>query len=167
MRVTVPSAVVQNSYTAFPAGNYDGTLTGAQVRDPNGDGSWVIIKVSAGDISPREGTADPGREKFSGDITIRNTDKDTGEAQDLRELSEVNGNLHWSIERGAGLLAGMGAAFGVAEVDDAGNVSVDLGALATALIDGQFEGERFGFEVTNRTRDGKTYDGFRTIGPAL
>jgi hypothetical protein len=168
MQVKVPNRIVDNSYTAFPRGNYDGTISGAAVRDPNNDGSWVLVKLSLEGITPREGTADPGRTNFSGDIVIRNTDKDTGEAQDLRELSEVNGNLHFTVERGAGLVAGLGAAVGAAERDETG-VSVDLGAVIESLVDGAFEGKRIGFTVNNRKDKNdptKIYDGFAAIGPS-
>ncbi len=167
MRVQVPSAIVNNEYPVFPQGAYDGKITAAAVRDPNNDGSWVLIKLTVGDITPREGTADPGRDRFSGDITLRNTDQE-GNVQDLRELSEFNGTTHWSIQTGARLLAGLAAGLDVAEVDEAGNVNVDFSQVAEALIDGAFEGQRVGFEVNNYVskKTKKTGDGFDAFGPA-
>lgn len=166
MRVQVPSAVVNNSYKAFPQGSFDGTISAAQVRDIKNDGSWVVIKLSLDKVTPREGTPNPGRDRFSGDITLVNTDRE-GNTVDLRQLTEINGDTPFSIERSAGLLAGLGAALGVAEVDDAGNVGVDFSQVAEALVDGQFAGQRIGFEVSHYTTSkNETRDQLATIGMA-
>lgn len=167
MRVNVPNAIVDNEYPAFAPGTYDGTIASADVRDPNKDGSWLLIKLGLSDVTPREGTQGDGRSAFSGDIVIRNTDQETGAVQDLREMESINGECHWSIERGAGLLAGIGFALGVADRDEQ-NTTVDLAQVAEALVDGDFAGQRVGFEVGNyiSKKNQKTYDQFNAIGPA-
>lgn len=167
MRVRVPKAVVQNSYEAFPEGHYEGIISGADVADPNNDQSWLLLKLSVSDITPREGTADPGRSAFSGDITLRNTDRDTGDVIDVREISDLNGSTPFSIRRAAGLLSGVAAAVEVGDVADNGDVEVDLSQVAEALVDGDFEGQKVAFAVSHYTnRKGDTIDQFDVIGPA-
>lgn len=167
MRVRVPKAVVENSYEAFPEGNYEGVISGADVRDPNNDQSWLLIKLATSDVTAREGTADPGRSAFSGDIVLRNTDRETGDVVDVREISDVNGSTPFAIRRSAGLLAGIAAALQVGDVADSGDVEVDLGEVAEALVNGDFEGQKIAFAVSHYTnRKGDTYDQFDVIGPA-
>ena len=164
MRIDIPTSIVDNDYEVFPVGKYNGTISGAKVRDPNGDGSWVIAKVSVTDVTPREGTAEPARNAFSGDITLRNTDKD-GNVVDVRDLDRITDKTPFPVRRAAGLLAGLGTAAGVADRTD-GRVSVDLGQVAEALVNEQFNNQRIGFEVTHYLKDGKPRDQFTVIGPA-
>jgi hypothetical protein len=159
MRVAVPNATVDNTYEAFPAGDYEGTIEGASIRDPNQDGSWVLAKLSLTSVTPREGTADPGRSAFSGDITIANTDK-SGKFADVRELTEINGKTPFAVKRGVGLLAGLATAVGAGERDNS-HTSVDLKATVDALVDGAFNGQRIAFRVSHYN----DRDQIEVIGP--
>ena len=161
MRASVPTAVVDNTYENFPQGNYDGEIREAELRDVNNDGSWLTLKVGVDNITPREGTANPGRDRFQSDITIRTDGVDLFEVTDFS-----NPDLPFGIRRAAGLLAGLGEGLGVAERTVEG-VSVDLKAVAEALIDGKFKGERVGFEVTHYTnKKDKTFDQYNRFGAA-
>lgn len=164
MQVEIPNHVVQNEYPAFPAGHYEGVVSDAQIRDPRGDGSWLLIRLRLTDVQPREGTPDPGRRSFSGDITLRNTDKD-GNVLDLRVVSEVNGSTPRSLQRGAGLIAGLAAAAGLAE-RTANGLVVDLDYVVSELLSDQMNGLAVAFTVTNRTdKNGKLIDELSVIGP--
>lgn len=162
MKAQVPNTIVDNDYEAFPEGFYDGEISGAQLRDPNNDGSWLILKLSLTNVTPKDGTQDPGRNRFSGDITLRT------DGTDLFEVSNFADNeLHFAIRRSAGLLAGLGEGLGVA-TRVGGSVDVDLKAVAEALIDGNFENAKVGFQVSHYTnkKSGKTYDQFARFGSA-
>lgn len=166
MRAVVPTSVTDNRPDAFPEGFYEGTISGAAVRDPNKDGSWVLVALSLSDITPREGTADPGRKSYRSDILLRNTDRD-GNVVDIRELDSVNGGTPFQIRRAAGLLAGLGLAVGAAERTPQGDI-VDFGAVAEQLVGGAFEGQRISFQVNHWTPKGggEARDQIVRIGPA-
>lgn len=163
MRASVPTSVVDNEYENFPKGYYDGNIDSAEVRDPNDDGSWLMIRLAVDEITPKEGTADPGRGRFSSDITVKTDGVDLFEVEDFN-----NPDLPFGIVRGAGLLAGLAEALGVGERDEqTGQVVADLEAVAQAVTGGQFEGERVGFGVSHYTNSkGDTYDQFERFGPA-
>lgn len=162
-RARVPGALIDNSYENFPKGFYDGDITGAEVRDPNGDGSWLTLKLSVDNITPKEGTADPGRTRFQGDITLRTDGVDLSEVEDFG-----NGDIPYGVRKAGGLIAGIAEGLNVATRGDDGVLDVDLAAMVDALTSGDFEGERVGFEVSHyspKTSD-KTYDQFNQFGPA-
>lgn len=161
MRARVPTAVVDNTYEAFPEGYYNGKITGAELRDPNKDGSWLVLKLATGDVTPKEGTADPGRSAFSGDITIKTDGVDLFEIEDFTDR-----NIPYPVRLSAGLLAGLAESLGVGTRQN-GAVEADLKALAEALIDGNFEGESIGFSVKHWTpKGGDTRDQFGSFGAA-
>lgn len=163
MRASVPSTIVDNEYSLFPEGAYEGKIASAELRDPKGDGSWKVLKVALEDVTPREGTADPGREKFQSDITIVNDGIDVLEVTDF-----ASQEIPFQIRRAAGLLAGLGEALGVAERKN-GVVHADLKAVAEALIGGEFKGEKISFEVTHfkgKKEGSKPRDQYNRFGPA-
>jgi hypothetical protein len=161
VRASVPTSTVDNTYEVFPKGVYDGNLSGAQQRDVNGDGSWITLKLSVSDITPKEGTADPGRTAFNSDLTLKT------DGVDLFEVENFNSrDVPFGIRRSAGLLAGLAEGLGVAAREN-GIVSVDLAAVVTALVDSQFDGERVGFEVSHYTpKGGEARDQYNRFGPA-
>jgi hypothetical protein len=155
--------VVDNSYAVFPEGTYTGALSGAEVRDPKSDGSWLTLKVSLDDITPMDGTADPGRTKFNGDLTILT------DGHDLREIEDFsNRDIPFSVVRSAGLIAGIAEALGVASREN-GQVDVDIRQVLEALTEGNFAGERVAFEVTHYSpkNSDKTYEQFNRFGAAV
>lgn len=162
MRAEVPTSVVDNSYTVFPEGYYEGAIASAELRDPNNDGSWLVLKVGLNDITPKDGTSLTDRKTFKGDITVRTN------GTDLFEMDGFTGDdLPFAIVRSAGVLAGLAEGLGVATRTN-GAVNVDLKATAEALIDGQFEGERVSFQVTHYTPKGsdKPRDQYNRFGAA-
>lgn len=163
MRARVPGSVIDNDYENFPEGFFDGDLGVAEVRDVHGDGSWLSLEIPTSNITPKEGTEDPGRSTFSTGITVLTDGVDLTEVDDFS-----NGDIPFGVRRAAGCLAGMAEGLGVAERDDAGNVDVDLAAVIDALTSGEFEGERVGFEVSHYSPKGsdKTYEQYNRFGPA-
>ena len=162
MRASVPTSAVDNTYEEFPVGMYDGEIGSAEIRDPNGDGSWLTLKLGVENISAKEGTDDPGRSTFQSDITILT------DGTDLREVEDFsNGELPFPIRRAAGLLAGLAEGLGVATREN-GRVEVDIQAIADALTNGEFAGERVGFEVSHfyNKKTKKTRDQYNRFGPA-
>lgn len=162
MRASVPTAVVDNTYEVFPQGYYDGDIAAAELRDPNKDGSWLTLKVAVSNITPKDGTQDPGRSAFQSDLTIKTDGVDLFEVEDFSDR-----DLPFGIRRSAGLLAGLAEGLGVATREN-GSVQADLRAVAEALIEGNFEGERVGFEVAHYTpKDSdKARDQYNRFGPA-
>lgn len=162
MRASVPTSTVDNTYEAFPRGAYDGEIQGAEIRDPNNDGSWLVLKLSVSGVTPKEGTADPGRSAFQSDITLKTDGVDVTTVEDFG-----NRDLPFPIRRSGGLLAGLSEALGVASRDN-GQVSFDPAAIVDALVDGQFVGEKVGFEVGHYTPKGSTdaRDQYNRFGPA-
>lgn len=159
MRARVPTAAIDNSYEAFPEGAYDGQIASATLRDPNGDGSWLILKLGLDSIVPKEGTSDPGRERFSGDITIETDGVNVFDVEDFG-----NGKLDFRIRKSGALLAGLAEGLGLVTREN-GQVDVDLREVADSLIDGQFEGETVGFEIGNwQPKEGPTRDQYRAFG---
>lgn len=162
MRASIPTNIVDNSYAVFPEGKYTGSLSGAEVRDPKGNGSWLTLKVSLDEISPMEGTEDPGRTKFNGDITILT------DGHDMREIADFSDrNLPYALVKSAGLIGGMAEALGVASREN-GRVDVDIPAVLEALTEGNFAGERVGFEVAHYSpkNSDKTYEQFNAFAMA-
>ncbi len=141
MRVSIPTSGIYNAYEAFPEGSYNGEITSAVLRDPNGDGSWLVLKVGVSNITAKEGTADPGRARFSGDILIQSDGVNVFEVENFATVD-------FRIKKASELLAGLAEGVGAASREN-GQVDVDLKEVAEALIDGQFEGEAVGFEVAN------------------
>ena len=157
MRVSIPTSGIDNEYPAFPEGAYSGVIASADLRDPNGDGSWLTLKVGLNEVTPREGTADPGRNRFQGDITIQTN------GYNVFELENFN-DVDFRIKKAADLLAGLAEGLGVV-TRDGKQVDVDLREVAEALIDGQFEGEEVGFEVGHWTpKEGPARDQYRAFG---
>jgi len=162
MRVSIPTSVVDNTYTAFPEGTYTGALVSAEVKDPKDDGSWLLLKLGLDGISANEGTEDPGRSKFTADITLYT------DGQNVAEIENFNADgVPFSLVRSSGLLAGIAEGLGVVTRDGT-QVVVDLEQVIAALTDGNFEGERVSFEVSHYTPKGsdKTYEQFSAFGPA-
>jgi len=163
MRASIPTNVVDNSYTVFPEGFYTGALSSAEVRDPKSDGSWLLLRVGLDTITPNDGTADPGRESFRGDITI------SSDGHDLREITDFSSKeIPFGVVRSAGLLAGIAEALGVATREN-GQVDVDLRQVVEALAEGNFAGERVAFEVTHYKpkNSDKIYEQFNRFGAAV
>lgn len=162
MRASIPTNVVDNSYAVFPEGFYTGALTSAEVRDPKSDGSWLTLKVGLGEVTPNEGTADPGRASFKGDLTIRTDGHDILEIEDFS-----NREIPFSLVRSAGLIAGIAEALGVAS-REGGNVDVDIREVVEALTEGNFSGERVSFQVTHYSpkNSDKVYEQFGAFGTA-
>lgn len=162
MRASVPATTVDNSYETFPAGYYTGEITSVELRDPNGDGSWLVLKVAVAGITPKKGTPAPGRDRFQGDITIKTDGVDLFTVE-----SFGNPDLPFMIRKGAGLLAGLAEGLGVAKRVN-GQVEADLEAVSEALIAGEFKSNKIGFEVSNRkAKDSdKVYDGYNRFGAA-
>lgn len=161
MRARVPTAIIDNTYEAFPEGHYNGKIVGAELRDPNRDGSWLILKLAAGDVTPKEGTPNPGRGAFSGDITLKSNGIDLFEIADFSDTS-----IPYPIRLSAGLLAGLAEVLGVGDRSN-GAVETDLKAFTTALLDGQFQGEAVGFSVKHWSKaDGTPRDQFGAFGAA-
>ena len=162
MRARVPSNIIDNSFKLFPEGAYDGDITGAVIRDPNNDDSWLLLKVSVGNITAKDGTASPGRDRFQSDITLKT------DGTSVFEIEDFGGaDVPFVLERGAGLLAGLAEGLGIAETRENGAAYVDLKEVVEALIDGNFEGERVGFEVAHWTSKGDkpvTRDQYVTFG---
>lgn len=161
MRAAVPAAVVDNSYSAFQPGYYNGQIAGAEIRTPQE--GWQVIKLVVDNITPQEGTNDPGRTRFQGDLTIETDGVNLFEVEDFGK-----GDLPFMIRKSAGLLAGLAEGLGVGERVN-GIVHADLKQVAEALIAGQFKGEKIGFEVANRPNKKdpeKPYDGYNRFGKA-
>lgn len=161
MRASIPTAIVDNTYENFPEGTYVGSIDGAEIRDVKDDGSWITMKLSIGSITPADGTEDPGRKRFTGELTLVNDEND------VRTMTNFGQGAHFGLVRTAGLLAGLAEGLGVAERTPQG-VQVDLDAVISGLADGQFAGEQVAFEVTHYTSksNGKTYDQYAKFGPA-
>lgn len=162
MRASVPTSVVDNTYEVFPQGYYDGDIVEAEVRDPNGDGSWLTLKIRTENITPKEGTEDPGRSAFQSELTIKTDGIELFDVDNFNDRS-----IPFGLVRAAGALAGLAEGLGVATREN-GAVDVDLRQVAEALAAGQFNGERVGFQVTHYSpKDSdKTYDQFGGFGPA-
>lgn len=163
MRARVPTQLVDNEYEAFPKGFYDGDIDSAEVRDPKDDGSWLTMEVGFASITPKEGTNDPGRSRFSNGITIYS---EGVHVKDVEDFS--NNDLPFGVRRAGGLLAGLAEGLGVATRDDDGYLDVDIEAVIDALTSGEFEGERVGFQVGHYSpkNSDKTYEQFERFGPA-
>lgn len=161
MRAKVPAARVHNEYEAFPPGYYDGNLSGAEVRDPRGEGEWLTLRVSLDNVAAREGTEDPGRTRFNGDITILT------DGYDVREIDDFsNDNLPYQIQVAGELLGGIAEGLGVYETEGR-DIVFDPEAVISALASGDLEGERLGFGVRNwEDNDGNVRDDFSQFGPA-
>lgn len=159
MRVSIPTSGIDNTYEAFPEGAYTGEIASAALRDPAGDGSWLVLKVGVNNIVPKDGTADPGRNRFSGDITIQTDGVNLLEVEDF-----ANGEVPFTVKKAADLLAGLAEGLDVVSRED-GRVEVDLREIFEGLIDGQFEGETVGFEIGNwQPKEGPTRDQYRAFG---
>lgn len=158
----IPTNLIDNTYELFPPGDYDGSIDGAELRDPMGDSSWVILRVSLTDIRAREGTADTDRTTFSGDITLLSNDVD------LRELDTITADTPFMLQRASGLLGGIAEGIGVTGERTNGAVDADVPAIVEALTNGQFEGERVGFSVSHYKPKGKdkVYEQFLRFGVA-
>lgn len=143
MRVSIPTSGIDNTYEAFPEGAYEGQIASASLRDPNNDGSWLVLKIGIDSITAKEGTSETTRDRFSGDITIQTDGVNLFEVENFG-----NGKIPFTIKKAADLLAGLAEGLGVAG-RDGGRVDVDLKEVAEALIDGQHEGDSVGFEVAN------------------
>ena len=162
MRATVPSNIVDNSYEVFPEGNYEGALAGAEHRDVKGDGSWKTLKIVTDNITPREGTGEPGRSKFQADITLTTDGVDIFEVEDFSSK-----DVPFGIVRSAGLLAGLAEGLNLGTRGPNG-VEVDLKAVVEALIDGQFAGEKVSFQVSHYKpkNSDKVYEQYNRFGAA-
>ena len=163
MRASIPTNVVDNTYATFPAGVYTGGLASAEQRDPQGSGEWLTLKVGFNEVTPNEGTEDPGRSSFAADITIRTGGFDVTEIEDFSKR-----DIPFAIVRSAGLLASMAEALGVASREN-GRVDVDIRQVVDALTEGNFAGERISFEVSHYTPKNspdKVYEQFAHFGMA-
>lgn len=161
MRARVPAARVHNEYEAFPEGFYDGDLAEARVRDPNEDGSWLRLRISLDNVAPKEGTEDPGRTRFTGEITVLTDGYNVAEIDDFG-----NDELPYPVQLAGELLGGIAEGLGVYDTDGK-YIEFDPGELISALTDGAFEGERVGFRVRHWTdKEGNTRDDFAQFGPA-
>jgi hypothetical protein len=161
MRASVPSTVVDNEYSLFPQGTYEGEIATAELRTPKE--GWQVLKLAVENVAPREGTGDPGREKFQSDITILNEGVNVLEVADFSDP-----DVPFQIKRAAGLLAGLGEALGVAERVN-GVVHADLKQVAEALIAGEFKGNKIAFEVTHfqgKKAGSKARDQYNRFAPA-
>jgi hypothetical protein len=159
LRASVPTSVIDNTYENFPQGTYDGDIGSAEIRDPNGDGSWLLLKLGLTTVAAAEGTGDPGRSAFTSDITL------VTDGVDVRE-TDFSGKIPFPITRASGLLAGLAEGLGVATRTN-GRVDIDLQSVVDALTGGEFSGERVGFQVSHFTnRKDKTYDQYAHFGPA-
>lgn len=161
MRVSIPTALVDNTYENFPEGTYVGTIDGAEIRDVMNDGSWITLKISVDGVSPIGNTPEPGRQRFTGEVTL------VTDGSDIRTLTDFGKDTHFGLVRAAGLLAGLAEGLGVGERTPQG-LQVDLDAVINGLADGQFAGEQVAFEVTHYTskKSGKTTDQYAKFGPA-
>lgn len=164
MRARVPTSVVDNTYEAFPAGLYDGKIATAEIRDASKtkDGSWLTLKLGVEDITPRDGTPSPGREKFTGELTLTTDGVDVFTVEDF-----TNPNVPFGIRKTAGLLAGLAEGLNLGTRTKEG-VEADLKQVAEALVAGDLKGDKISFEVahyTNKTT-GKIYDQYNRIGAA-
>tara|TARA_R110002020_G_scaffold121916_3_gene277024 strand:+ start:17856 stop:18353 length:498 start_codon:yes stop_codon:yes gene_type:complete len=164
MQVTIPTSLIDQSYEAFPEGTYSGELDSSELRDPKGDGSWLTLKLGFDEVMANTGTDDPGRSRFTGDITIAT------DGYDVRELQESdlrNKNVPYSVRRTSGLLAGMAEGLGIVQRNGTGGVTVDLAEIVEALTEGNFAGERVAFEVSHyTTAAGKTREQIKQFGRA-
>lgn len=163
MRANIPTALVDNAYEVFPKGTYVGRIDGAEVRDVKNDGSWITLKLELSGISAVEGTEDPGRTRFSSDLTI------SSDGTSLLEVTNWgDSNIPYGVRKSAGLLAGLAEGLGVAERGPNG-VSADLAQVVEALTEGQFKGEQVAFEVDHYSpkNSDKTYDQFNRFAPAV
>ena len=163
MRAHVPSNIIDNTYEEFPRGFYSGAIASAAIRDPNNDGSWLTLKIGVDSITPKDGTADPGRASFAAELTTLTDGVDLFEVEDFS-----NGKLPYPVVLSAGLLTRMAEALGVVTRGPNGS-DLDLREFAGKLIDGKFVSERIGFQVTHYTTKGdnpKTYDQYGAFGSA-
>jgi|TARA_A100001037_G_scaffold91951_1_gene83355 hypothetical protein len=160
MQATIPTSLIDQSYETFPEGTYSGDIDSAAIRDPKGDGSWLTLKLGLDGVAPNEGTNDPGRTRFTGDITVAT------DGYDVREISDFSDrNVPFPVRRAGGLLAGLAEGLGIVQRNGTNMVAVDVSQVLDALTEGNFSGERVAFEVTHYTpASGKTREQFNQFG---
>jgi len=162
-KARVPGSLIDNEYQTFPKGFYDGDIASAEIRDPRNDGSWLSLELGMENVTPKEGTEDPGRSSFSTGITISTDGVHVTEVEDFS-----NGELPFAIRRAGALLAGLAEGLQVTTRDDSGVVEVDIEAVVNALTSGEFEGDRVGFQVDHYSpkNSDKTYEQYNRFGHA-
>lgn len=165
MRTKVPVSGIRNEYEPFPVGLYTGTLGEVELRDPQGEGEWLTLRLPTENIEAEgEETGDPGRSRYQDEVTIKTDGIDLGE-----DVEEVSDELPFQIQRAAEVLGGLAWALGVIQIDEdaTGDVELDFGELIDALQQQEFEGERVAFQIGHwEDDDGATHDQYVAFGPA-
>lgn len=149
--LTVPKAVVDNQYVAFPKGTFSGEFNRVEdnERGTAGGDDWRFsLRGMFRNLTPMdEETPEVGARPFRADMTI------IWDNQSLVELvnSESIGDLPFQLSRGLGSLSQLAVAVGAAARDEKGNVSFDLETFIQDLRENKYNERPVIIEVGHYT----------------
>ena len=145
----VPSNVVDNKPTPFPAGVYHGDIGEVEDRWSN-DRETLFARVPFTNNSPGDETSpEVGNRIFREDICLRL------HGDSLFDFQEITDDVPFLFQRAAGLLAGLAVACDAIERDEKGNVDFDIAGFVQDLREGSMGGTRVKYQVENRSRERK------------
>lgn len=149
----VPSDVVHNRPTPFPAGSYFGTLKEVSERS-NEEQTWMSLNLLFRDISPLDDdSADVGNRPYRARVTVIN------DGQGVWDIEVFNDDTDFRLRQAAGILSQLAFALGAGKETEDKGIEVEMESFCDDLLNGVYNDSELIFEVGNRTfkrRDGSS-----------